>query len=195
MIIIDDFLPKDKFETLSEFVLSDRFPWFYNSHVSIAPWDDREIQDPMAKETDGWYHFLYSENEYNGVFMKDFMSFFEELTARFNYTDQDLIRARLGLKQPKINHKDENYNLPHVDYYFPHDTIIYYLNDSDGDTRMFKEYANNDIDSDPVNFSVENRITPKANRLLLFNGLQYHTASNPINTSRRVVLNVNLKCR
>ena len=193
MIIIDDFLPKNKFEVLSEFVLSDRFPWFYTSHVSLPPWEDYSIQDPMARETDGWYHLLHVENEYTGYYMKDFMVFFEELTTQFGYTQKDLIRARLGLKQPKVDHKDENYNLPHVDYYYPHDTIIYYLNDADGDTRMFKEYAENDVEH--KKFTVDTRISPISNRLVLFNGLQYHTASNPINTNRRIILNLNLKCR
>lgn len=193
MIIIDNFLPKTEFEMLSEFVLSNRFPWFYTSHVSLPPGDDYSIQDPMAKETDGWYHLLHVENEYTGHYMKDFLMFFDQLTAKFGYTQQDLIRARLGLKQPKVDHKDENYNIPHVDYYYPHDTIIYYLNDSDGDTRMFKEYADTDIEH--KKFNVDSRISPISNRLVLFNGLQYHTASNPINTNRRIILNLNLKCK
>lgn len=193
MVIIEDFLPAPKFKDLSEFVLSDRFPWFYSSHVSLPPWEDHGILDPMAKETDGWYHLLYAENEYDSFYMKDFLIFFEELTARFGYTQKDLIRARLGLKQPKADHKDENYNLPHIDYSFPHDTIIYYFNDSDGDTRMFNEHASNNPDS--KTFTVKQRIEPKANRLVLFDGLQYHTASNPIETNRRVILNVNLRCR
>lgn len=193
MLIIDDFLPKADFEILSGFVLSNRFPWFYASHVSLPPWDDHEIQDPMAKETDGWYHLLYADDGYNGFYMKDFLPFFEELTQRFGYTERDLIRARLGLKQPKADHKDENYNLPHVDYQYPHDTVIYYFNDSDGDTRMFKEHAKDD--PDPKTFTVEKRIEPKANRLVLFDGLQFHTASNPITTNRRIILNVNLKCK
>lgn len=193
MVIIDDFLPVDKFEILSEFVMSDRFPWFYASQVSLPPWEDHGITDPMAKETDGWYHLLYAKNEYDGFYMKDFIIFFDELTKKFGYTEDDLIRARLGLKQPKVGHKDDNYNLPHIDYNYPHDTIIYYLNDSDGDTRMFKEHAS--VDIDPKEFTVEKKITPKANRLVLFDGLQYHTASNPINTPRRVILNLNLRCK
>jgi hypothetical protein len=194
MLIIDDFLPKVKFDELSKFVMSTQFPWYYASHVSLPPWEEYDIQDPLAKETDGWYHMLYSsEDNYDGYYMNIFQDFFEELTQRFGYTKNDLIRARLGLKQPKFDHKDENYNLPHVDYNDPHDTIIYYLNDSDGDTRMFKEHARENPDS--ATFNVDQRIEPKANRLVIFDGLQYHTASNPIKTNRRVILNINLKCK
>ena len=194
MLIIDDFLPKVKFDKLSKFVMSTEFPWFYSSHVSLPPWEDHQIQDPLAMETDGWYHMLYSvEDDYDSYYMNAFGDFFEELTQRFGYTENDLIRARLGLKQPRLDHKDENYNLPHVDYNYPHDTIIYYLNDSDGDTRMFREHAVKNPDC--ITFNVDKRIEPKANRLVVFDGLQYHTASNPIKTTRRIILNVNLKCK
>ena len=193
MIIVDNFLPEDKFNKLAGFILSNEFPWFYASHVSLPPWEEHDIIDPMARETDGWYHMLYSSDGYSGYYLSLFQDFFKEVTNRFGYVESDLIRARLGLKQPRKDHNDENYNLPHVDYQDPHDTIIYYLNDSDGDTRMFKEHASTFPDC--KEFNVEKRITPKANRLVLFDGLQYHTASNPINDNRRIILNVNLKCR
>lgn len=195
MRIIDDFLPNVKFDDLSEFVMSNEFPWFYATHVSLPP-EDHGIIDPFAVETDGWYHMLYSQDiSYNGMFFDKFMDFFQQLTDVFGYTENDLIRARLGLKTPKIGYKKENYNLPHVDYTYPHDTIIYYLNDSDGDTRIFDENLSEFKGVEPIKFSVRETVEPKANRLLLLDGLQYHTASNPLEVNRRVVLNVNLKCK
>ena len=193
MYIIDDFLPKVKFDELSKFVLSNEFPWFYASHVSLPP-DEQDINDEYAFETDGFYHMLFADEiNYNGMFFDKFLPFFEQCTERFGYTQDDLIRARLGLKQPKIGYKVENYNLPHVDYTFPHDTIIYYLNDSDGDTRIFDQNAKTAPDA--KSFTVQQTVEPKENRLLLFDGRQYHTASNPMQVNRRIVLNVNLRCK
>lgn len=193
MLIIDDFLPKVKFKELSTFVMSNEFPWFYSTHVSLPP-EDQGITDEYAFETDGFYHMLYADEiNYHGMFFEKFLSFFNKCSEQFGYTQEDLIRARLGLKQPKVGYKVENYNLPHVDYTFPHDTIIYYLNDSDGDTRIFNQHAATHPDA--KSFSVQQTIEPKANRLVLFDGCQYHTASNPMNVNRRIVLNVNLKCK
>ena len=93
---------------------------------------------------------------------------------------------------PKVGFSKDNYNLPHVDYYFPHTTIIYYLNDSDGDTRMFQEFYS-DSGIERSDFIVKELVKPKANRLLIFDGLQYHTASNPFDFSRRVVININFE--
>jgi hypothetical protein len=74
--------------------------------------------------------------------------------------------------------------------------MIYYLNDSDGDTRIFDQEfeatTNNFGIGHHDTFTTKHQITPKANRLLWFNGFRYHTASNPINSNRRVILNINL---
>ena len=197
MRIINDFLPADKFDKLSNFVLSNNFPWFYSEQVSLPP-EEHNINDPYALETDGWYHMLYSDDEdykNGGMFFDAFLDFFEELSQTFGYTQDDLLRARLGLKVPKLGYNKENYNLPHIDVRSPHDTIIYYFNDSDGDTRIFNENYSNCNNIEPTKFTVQQTVSPKANRLLLLDGLQYHTASNPLEVNRRVVLNVNLRCK
>ena len=197
MHIIDEFLPKVKFNNLANFVMSNKFPWFYADQVSLPP-EEHNINDPYALETDGWYHMLYSDDEdykNGGMFFDAFLDFFEELSQTFGYTQDDLLRARLGLKVPKLGYNKENYNLPHIDVRSSHDTIIYYLNDSDGDTRIFEENYRDYNDKEPTKFTVKDTVQPKANRLLLIDGFQYHTASNPIHVNRRIVLNVNLKCK
>ena len=70
-------------------------------------------------------------------------------------------------------------------------SVIYYLNKSDGDTWMFNETFKSL--PEPDEFTVKDRITPKPNRLLVFNGLDYHTASNPINSTTRFIININYK--
>lgn len=193
MLIQDNFLPINDFKKLQSFVLSNEFPWFYSDRVSLPP-GDHQFNDTYSKETDGFYHMLYAQDEESySMFAKDFEGFFNKLFEEFGYSNKSILRARLGLKMPKANHTKENYNLPHIDYNFPHDTVIFYLNDSDGNTRMFNEH---ELHSPMTNqYTVKDEIEPKENRILLFDGLQYHTASNPINTNRRVVLNINLHPR
>ena len=59
--------------------------------------------------------------------------------------------------------------------------IIYFVNDSDGDTFIF--------DGDPLSLTIKQRITPKANSILIFDGDFYHASSNPIKSNRRIVIN------
>ena len=189
MIIIDDFLDDKNFKTLQEFVLSMDFPWYYIPTVSMPP--DAIITDPFARETFGYNHMVYEHTTNQKSFFFDslplILTTFEE---KFNVTIQKLLRVRYGMKHPKLGFTNENYNLPHVDYFTPHGTLIYYINDSDGDTRIFDQVFE---EEEPDTFTVKTLVTPKANRMLyLENGLVYHTAANPILSDRRIVLNINL---
>lgn len=191
MMIIDDFLPPSEFEELRSAIMSNGFPWFYVENVSLPPEDRHFVQDELAKETDGLYHILYDREENVTSFANPILDkFYQRIEQKFGYTKKHLIRSRLSVKMPKIGFTKENYNLPHVDYYYNHDTIIYYVNDCDGDTRFFNEFFVKE-DVIPVKCTVKELVTPKANRFVIFNGLQYHTASNPFNFLRRIVINLN----
>jgi hypothetical protein len=190
--IIDNFLSDNAFKNLTELVLKDKLPWFFGEQTSINPNDNFMTIDPLAVETWGFYHSIYERQENKASFA---YPYFEELFSRieevFGITRQQLIRARLSMKFQKEGFTVDNYNLPHVDYLYPHRSIVFYLNDSDGDTRLFDQWFNPNL-GDPTFFSVQNKITPKANRLFYFNGLQYHTASNPIKHHKRVIVNINI---
>jgi len=110
---------------------------------------------------------------------------------------KSLIRLRCGM----FLKSDKNHiHPPHVDYDFDHLTAILYLNDSDGETIIYKEKYDSSFGLDAkdylhmkLNNSVTEdfRITPKANRMVIFNGLTYHSSSSPVNTNRRIAMNCN----
>jgi len=193
--IIDNFLPDLEFAKLQEYILSVNFPWFYCEHVSLPP-AENFITDPLAVETDGFHHIFYDKEYDVESFATEYLNnFYKRLEEQLGFTKNNFIRIRSSMKSPKLGFTSENYNLPHIDYFFPHETLIYYLNDSDGDTRIFdQEFAQtkNNWDEEPEKFTTKCRITPKANRLLWIDGFRYHTASNPIESKRRVIININL---
>ena len=193
--IIDNFLDANQFDELSKIVLGEKFPWFYIENVSL-PVEDHITTDPLAVETAGLNHVsLDREWEVQSFTYQLLQPFFNKLYTELGYTESELIRVRFSMKLQKIGYTADNYNLPHVDYYYPHDTMIFYLNDSDGDTRIFDQFFDPSTGFNQTNFTTQTRIPPKANRLVLFNGLQYHTASNPINSNKRVILNINVEPR
>jgi hypothetical protein len=193
MIIIDDFLDNATFQTLQAFLLGMDFPWFYIPTVSLPP-GKFGINDSNAKETFGYNHVVYDhETNRESYVFKSMPIVLETFEKKLNIKIKKLLRIGIGLKNPKLGFSDSNYNLPHVDYMIPHSTLILYMNDSDGDTRIFEQkYLGDEVE--PTEFTVKARVTPKANRLLyLRNGWDYHTAANPINTDRRIVININVQ--
>ena len=193
--IIDNFLDQKEFDQMTKILLGAKFPWFYGEYVSLDPKDADAIKDPLAKETCGFHHVAFDREWSVKSFSYDYLlPLFEKIETVFGYTKNHMIRARLGLKFQKPGFTSENYNLPHVDYYYPHDTFLFYLHDTDGDTRIFDQwhtYNNAAIMDLPTTFTTQSRVSPKANRLGLINGLQFHTASNPITYNKRVMININ----
>ena len=87
----------------------------------------------------------------------------------------------------KTNKKD-HIHPPHIDMNIPHMVLLYYVNDSDGNTIIFNEkYCYEEI----TTLTVDKVITPKAGSAIIFDGLTYHSSSSPKNTKERIVLNIN----
>lgn len=102
-------------------------------------------------------------------------------------------------------------NGPHVDDAFrPHKVGLLYLNDTDGDTIIYENKFDYSFDSSKVedkqnlsthylnnviggegNLIIKKRVTPKENRLVVFDGAHYHSSSTPSITQLRLAINYN----
>lgn len=85
----------------------------------------------------------------------------------------------------------------HIDRWETHISIIYYINDTDGDT-CFYEYTDdvknwmNDVASENFHkFKQINKSTPKKGRVCVFNGMIPHHGSYP-SKEDRYVINMNI---
>jgi hypothetical protein len=81
-------------------------------------------------------------------------------------------------------------HLPHVDILDPHKVLLYYVNDSDGDTFMFNEKYTPGDEEVPLDYTLNQRVTPKKNRAIVFDGLTYHNSSKPVKNTSRYVINI-----
>lgn len=96
----------------------------------------------------------------------------------------DRVKFNLLLKQ----NFGEHYNQPHIDTPAPTYSMVYYLNDSDGDTVLFNEKYSPE-QKDPIKLTVMERITPKKNRAVVFESNRYHASCNPSISENRFVIN------
>jgi hypothetical protein len=67
--------------------------------------------------------------------------------------------------------------------------MIYYVNDSDGNTVMFDKKGDQGFD----NLQIQDTASPKKNTAVMFESDWYHTSTNPIDNPTRIVLNFILK--
>ena len=75
---------------------------------------------------------------------------------------------------------------PHVDIEGQKNiTTIYYVSDSDGETVVYNERER------CKEYTVMETVTPKKNRLIIFDGEQYHTGHSPMKHKNRILINSN----
>jgi hypothetical protein len=99
------------------------------------------------------------------------------------------LKANILLQNPLAT--TENYNIPHQDSDDTCYSMVYYCNDSDGDTFLFNEF--HDSNTPPDRLTINQRVSPRKNRAVLFESNRYHASSNPIINKDRFVLNFVLK--
>lgn len=108
---------------------------------------------------------------------------------------EDPFRAKLNILPKYEKTKDLRFNTPHVDAAIDHYVFLYYVNDSDGDTFLFEETSDRHRMEEAwkfKDFKIKERVSPKKNRLLIFDGKYYHTSSHPINNDIRCVINIDV---
>ena len=111
-------------------------------------------------------------------------------------------RIRINKTIPHMFDLKEEYKLLHIDLAESHITMIYYINDSDGDTLIFNnksnehlnnitDFINNDNFLNPKNFELTKSISPKKGRVVMFAGHSWHYGKYPTKGERNII-NINL---
>jgi len=104
----------------------------------------------------------------------------------------ELQRIKINFNPQVKNKFYEKCMHPHCDMNKGGFTAIYYVNDSDGDTLIFKEKT-----MDPFlngeELSIKKRIKNKKGRFVMFNQDYLHTGMFPIKSDYRIVINFNFK--
>ena len=105
----------------------------------------------------------------------------------------EIIEARSFLQLPlDTNFAGTGVDSPHLDRFEPHLVFLYYVCGSDGDTIIY-DYKTEKEGDVPFFEDVKElkRITPKQGRVVIFDGLYWHTAEQP-KKDVRCVLNFNI---
>jgi hypothetical protein len=108
-------------------------------------------------------------------------------------------RIKINKTKPYKFDANEEYRLLHVDRLEEHMTIIYYINDSDGDTLIFHDennkhlnhFAKDNVNLDSENFVLTNTISPQKGRVVVFDGKLWHYGKYPTKGERNII-NINL---
>jgi len=176
----NQFLKKD---LEKEFLESKTWTWQYRTETSSMynSADYGCLEDSNTKDSPQFIHIVDSNSRDMAVISPLIYRLVEIVGFEVQF---QRIKANLLWPDPTV--KGTNfYHRPHVDHGRDDaKTLIYYVNDSDGDTIIFKNRWDG---TDPGDLIVDCRIKPKAGDAILFDSNIYHTSSSPTERIRSVI--------
>jgi hypothetical protein len=198
MKIIDNALSPSVFKMLEDTVLHYNFPWHFSpitypfgTLISNNPHPFNFTNYPIV---DG-----QPQNDF-GILLQPILL---DLIDKMGHSSDTIFRVRLALQPRTLG---QYTNDPHIDLEFPHRVGILYLTDSNSPTVLYNEKYDFNLDkSKYADFAaasygyyknnylgketVLEKVMPKRNRLLSFDGGQYHASATPDDVDRRVIIN------
>ena len=184
MQIIDNLLTKTSEDELNRMLTSGNFPWYYNNFTAYLS-DD--ITNEKVKDTPQFVHGFFFDKKVNSDYYRYVIHIVALLENRLKIKLMDkLFRIKSNLLYKTNDYPIDCYHVPHIDHFDTNkkfNTFLYYVNDSDGDTIIFNEKANNN------DLTIANRVTPKKGTGIFFDSSYLHASTPPRISENRIVIN------
>ena len=170
--MIVDFVSKELSAALLSFLESDSIPWVFST------------EGVKELGTEGYYdspQFTYTIVE--GDYIGNVSPVVQELWKFIYKAHPEEFKNFVSISRIKCNMItrgiDDTPHVPHLDRYTPHIVIVYYVNNSDGDTYIYDQEGS------------VSAITPEQGKYVIFDGSLKHCGSSPLKQNHRLVINFN----
>ena len=195
MQVIDNVFSPSVFQKIYDEVMSFSFQWHYGRKVDEI---DGSNENPYLVSFAHTVGHVSSGELYPPELYHTIETAFLGAMDDIGETVAEMGRIRMIMNTKA----DDHYvTMPHVDFDTPHQTALLYVNDCDGPSIIYDQKFNPILGRNSFEnyqaikdkMTVMQAVDPKANRMVLFNGLHYHSGTTPKDSARRVVININYK--
>jgi hypothetical protein len=186
IIVIDDVIDKETQDAIERSIFSKDTQWIFARTV-FYDGTNPEVNEKQKNSLMSFTNLMLDLDR------KISLDPLEELYSKplQGLDVRTLFQIRAQLQLPILTEKDKIYGVPHMDGNrgIPYRIGVYYVNDSDGDTVIFKQTTN---DTTPVDvmtgkLDILTTISPKKGRLVLFNSCRYHAVGKPKQDARCIL--------
>jgi hypothetical protein len=181
MIKVYNVFSEDEIKQIEQ-KFTDNFPWYLSTaddHATVTKDVRAQFTDDNTVESTQLTNFMFINGAGNSPHYALGAEILQQFCIRTNTPISKLIRIKANL-QLRQDRTEDQYNTMHVDGYEPHMVMIYYVNQSDGQTILFNK-----------NREIEHRISPRAGMCLLFPGHILHAGQPPKTSQKRIIVNFN----
>ena len=182
-IIIDNAIPPTLQEEVKE-QLKFNAMWYYCPSASGA----RSEVDPTntkIEDSPQMVHGLINENESAGPLGTTAQLICNHIERQLGVDVKNIIRAKANLLMKDAGAKNKHHP-PHMDV--PNSdclSIVYYVEDSDGETLIFDKT----VEESPTDLTVVEAVQPKQGRIVAFPSKVFHASQKPAHNDTRTIIN------
>jgi hypothetical protein len=186
MQVFDDFLDERDASRLEALITGYDFQWYFLNFGTCSKEDMARRPEYAEHDRPQFTHMLWHYKRPN------ISSYYGDTTVLIDRLEEKtgrsfakrLVRMKANLVMQDKNAAADAHHFPHQDLGTPAETLLYYVNDADGDTFVFNEHELSG------GLTRQHRISPRRNRAVLFNSDQMHAGSSPRYAKYRAVVNV-----
>jgi len=196
ILIMENFLtPRLNYE-MQKIIANPFFDWKYSENTVYTEkmkgeWEDEHFFiHPLITQND-----IVNSTDYASLGLPLILA----LELKTNFLDPDIRRFKVHRSKVNMYLKSPNtkQHTPHVDTEYDDNdnaktqswSLLYYVNETDGDTVFYNEHWTHDINFDEFELTEYMRIPPKPNTAILFKSNRYHSSSSPTDHLRRINVN------
>lgn len=194
--VYEDIINKDQSDDLRLYLTSNQPKWSFCDYTVSYMYEPRLKNNNSINDRPQHVCVVFENgNIVDQTIFQKAMPIITNYFVKENILGAQIERIKVNSIFKDHEYRESWYHFPHVDFTDNWDlenkeytSLIYYVNDSDGDTFIFDkiEYGNNDR----FKLNVEKRISPKQGKISSFPSNQYHASSNPITSYRRLAVNI-----
>lgn len=179
---INNVIDQEYQDRIYNLVTDIQFPWHFMEDTTHEKATDKTSSTPAFGHV--VYHPSHSQNPYAEFFTPLVNAIVEQANMKLKIVH----RIRLGfLLNTKYTYAGSpyQYNTVHRDMESPHWTAVYYLNDCDGSTVIFRETQIAE------KYYPLHKSEPKKGKVVVFDGAHYHASTCPKVFNKRIVCTIN----
>lgn len=192
--VIDSLLDPGFASWIEREMTAGDFYWHYYSEIAQYG-DGTQFENKNIINPNGFIHVMSNESGPTSRYYHSMaVPVLKVMTEKTGLRVARVLRVRTRMTIPIPGYTRECYSPPHVDmrdFASPYKTLVYYVNDSDGDFILFKDKYDPKTEAEikMKNFTEETRVSPRKNRGLVFDGHTYHSGNAPMDHKHRILIN------
>lgn len=199
IIVEDNLIPMELQNSLEERLLNQEFPWYLCANLDVTgDYSSLAFFNKLTKniyEHSQMHHNFFSDGKPQSFAVHEPIAILQLVCKKYNIT-AELIRIKANLCAKVQCDNPDAFQTPHIDNPDEHWTMLYYVNESDGDTFLFNEhYVPESAWENITTLTLHQRISPKKGRIVIFNGRRIHAGMFPRKNNFRIAINFNFRIK